>query len=338
MSALYAVDATQTPTRTAKALPLSLIDPGTNDRTEFDPVKLQELADSIAARGLDQPVTVRPKPGGRYQLAAGERRWRAHQLAGLPTILAFVRDLDDAEYADVMLAENTAREDLGPWDEARAYRKRVDDGQTIEHIATVAGRQPDFIRKRLALLNLCPDLSDALQRGVLTVGYAQVIAEAEFGRDPADIRELQMTAFRHYRDHPAPTLNWFRSHVAELEMQAAQMGLFDGDFSGAEFSTLAEFKPPEPPALPGQNDPPAFRGTATERLRAEAGWWREQGELWIRRMGKPQNARLCEAVADQLDRSAEAVRGTDLDAVNDLIGRLAEAGVDWSMLNAAMEA
>jgi hypothetical protein len=103
----------------------ALIVPGDNDRQAFEPVALQELADSIAAHGLAQPITVRPIAGGLYQIVAGERRFRAMQLLGWERVPALVRDLDDRQASAIMLVENLNRVDLNPIDEARAYSKRM---------------------------------------------------------------------------------------------------------------------------------------------------------------------------------------------------------------------
>lgn len=330
-------------TMVARPIPVDEIAPGENDRTNFDVADLQSLADDIARRGLDQPITVRRMPtawsGNRYQIVAGERRWRAHKLAGLPTILAFVRTMTDAEAADAMLAENMVRVDLTPLQEARAYQKRIDAGQTLQHIAKVAGKQRTCdVQARLNLLRLCPELCEALEHGVLSVGQAQVIADADFGSDPSDRRELQMVVFRHLREHPAPTLAWLRSHVAELEMKAQQLGMFGDDDFSADFTTLSDWQPPdEEPPLPGRDDPPAFDGMACDRLRAEAEFWDDAADRWRIRWGKPRHAEQCKLVADQLRRSAETVRGSDIAPLNALVGRLTAQGVPLAQILAAME-
>jgi ParB family chromosome partitioning protein len=159
-------------TATLTKIPVAAITPGNNDRRQFDEVKLNALADSIATSGLAEPIVVVPAGDG-YRLVAGERRWRAHQILGWDLIDAIVRpDLDDTDESNVMLAENTARVDLSPMEEARAYQARIDIGQTVEEIATIAGVAEFRVRWRLDLLGLVDEAQQAIEAGALPPGPA----------------------------------------------------------------------------------------------------------------------------------------------------------------------
>jgi ParB family chromosome partitioning protein len=165
-----------------EAVRLDLIDPGPNDRTTFDADALTELAASIAEVGLLQPVTVRPV-GNRYEIVAGERRWRAHRLLGAETIDALVRDLDDRQAADAMIVENLSRADLNPMEEAEAYRSRIDRfGMTVDELAATAGVDATRVRRRLELLNLVPEAMELLRAGQLNREYAWRMSRLDVNR------------------------------------------------------------------------------------------------------------------------------------------------------------
>ena len=134
-------------------------------RKRFDEAGLTALADSLAERGVLQPVLVRPRPGGSYELVAGERRWRAAQLAGLDTMPALVQHRDDEASLEVALIENMAREDLNPVEAARAVAALVEElGLTREEVGRRVGRSRVAISNLLRLLDL-PDEALALRRG-----------------------------------------------------------------------------------------------------------------------------------------------------------------------------
>ena len=120
-------------------VPIDAIAPGDNDREDFDAAALQELADSIGQYGLAQPITVRPVGRDRFQIVAGERRWRACRLLGWPTIPALVREMDDETASGVMLLENVQRAELNPIEEARAYARRMARfGWDVDRVAAAA--------------------------------------------------------------------------------------------------------------------------------------------------------------------------------------------------------
>lgn len=162
-------------------VPVALITAGDNDRTRFDAAALDQLAASIDSNGLAQPITVRPTADG-FQIVAGERRFRAVSSIGWTTIPAIVRDLTDAETADIMLVENTGRVDLDPIDEARAYAKRMAEGAEAADVAKVAGVSVVRVRFRVKLLNLIDDAQALVRRGDLPLGSAQAMHELDRNR------------------------------------------------------------------------------------------------------------------------------------------------------------
>lgn len=145
-------------------------------RKNFDPIALDELARSIKATGVIQPVVVRKAPGGRWQLIAGERRWRAAQMAGLERIPVVVREVSDAESLELALVENLLREDLNPMEEAEAYQQVLTEfGWTQEHLAQRIGRDRSTIANALRLLRLPAPIQDDLRSGRLTMGHARAL-------------------------------------------------------------------------------------------------------------------------------------------------------------------
>jgi ParB family chromosome partitioning protein len=146
-------------------------------RAEFDPEQLRELADSIKQRGVMQPLLVRPLNGtGRYELIAGERRWRAAKEAGLTQIPALVRDASDEEALEIALIENLQREDLNPIEEARAYEQLATQfNLTQEQIAEKVGRNRATVANAMRLLALHVDVQAWIVEGRLSVGQAKAI-------------------------------------------------------------------------------------------------------------------------------------------------------------------
>ncbi|TNE31299.1 MAG: ParB/RepB/Spo0J family partition protein [Alphaproteobacteria bacterium] len=166
------------------SLAVAAIDPMPGQpRKRFDEDALAELAASIAARGVIQPVVVRPKGSGRYQLVAGERRWRAAQRAQLHEIPALIRDLDDREVMALALIENIQREDLNPVEEARAYhRLSEEEGMTQAEIAQLVDKSRSHVANLLRLLNLPAGVLDLVEEGGLSMGHARAL----IGYDQAD--------------------------------------------------------------------------------------------------------------------------------------------------------
>ena len=174
-------------------LPVDLIGPSPHQpRQHFDEPSLLALAGSLRERGVLQPVLVRPLPGGTYELIAGERRWRAAQLAGFDTIPALVRPHDDAASLELALIENMAREDLSPVEEARACALLVEElGLTREELGRRIGRSRVAVSNLLRLLDLPDEALDLLAAGELTEGHGRALLIAQ-GHD--DRRRLARAA------------------------------------------------------------------------------------------------------------------------------------------------
>jgi ParB family transcriptional regulator, chromosome partitioning protein len=160
-----------------REIPVDLIDPNPRQpRRAFDEHKLSELAESIRVRGVLQPIVVTPRPGGRYELVAGERRLRAARIAELDTIPAMVRAADDWERLDLAMAENMAREDLNPVEEARACAMLVDDlGLTKEEVGRRVGRSRVAISNLVRLLELPEETLELIEHGHLSEGHGRAI-------------------------------------------------------------------------------------------------------------------------------------------------------------------
>lgn len=157
-------------------LEIGQIHPNPNQpRKEFDQVRLEELAASIREHGIVQPIVVRPKGKG-YEIVAGERRWRAAQLAGLAKVPALVRDFSEAETMEIALIENLQREDLNPLEEAEAYRVLIETfNLTQEELAQRLGKSRSQIANTLRLLQLSPAVRDEVRAGRLSMGHAKVL-------------------------------------------------------------------------------------------------------------------------------------------------------------------
>jgi ParB family chromosome partitioning protein len=164
-----------------RELPVELISPSPKQpRRRFDEEALQALAGSLGERGVLQPVLVRPKAGGTYELVAGERRWRAAQMAGLKTVPALVRAREDAEALELALIENMAREDLSPIEEARACAALVEElGLTREEVGRRVGRGRVAVSNLIRLLDLPDEVVELLQDGSLSEGHGRALLLAE---------------------------------------------------------------------------------------------------------------------------------------------------------------
>ena len=176
-----------------REVPVELIGPNPNQpRRRFDDDALVALAESLRVRGVLQPVLLRPVVGGTYELIAGERRWRAAQMAGLETIPAVVQPRDDADSLEIALIENMAREDLNPVEEARACSMLVDElGLTREDIGRRVGRSRVAVSNLMRLLDLPDEVLDLLEAGALTEGHGRALLMAP---DHGDRRRLARAA------------------------------------------------------------------------------------------------------------------------------------------------
>ena len=145
-------------------------------RKRFDHEATSALADSIRAQGLVQPVLVRAREAGGFELIAGERRWRAAQEAGLPTVPALVREADDRDTLLLGLVENVAREELSAVEEARAYALLLDEFElSLGELAERVGKAKPTVSNRLRLLELPDDVLGLIERGELTEGHARAV-------------------------------------------------------------------------------------------------------------------------------------------------------------------
>lgn len=164
-----------------RELPIELIAANPNQpRRHFDEEALNALAGSLGERGVLQPVLVRPKPGGTYELVAGERRWRAAQIAGMSEIPALVRPRDDAATLELALIENMAREDLNPIEEARACAALVEElGLTREEVGRRVGRGRVAVSNLLRLLDLPDEVVEKIEQGRLSEGHGRALLLAE---------------------------------------------------------------------------------------------------------------------------------------------------------------
>ena len=162
---------------TINEIPISDIDANPNQpRREFDAAALKELADSIQQIGIIQPITLRQLPGGRYQIVAGERRWRASQLAGLSTIPAYIRTIADENVMEMALVENIQREDLNDIEIALAYQHLLEgEGMTQDKVAKRVGKSRTAVANYLRLLKLPAQVQMALQNNEVDQGHARAL-------------------------------------------------------------------------------------------------------------------------------------------------------------------
>ena len=158
-------------------LPIYKVEPNPDQpRRDFDEEELQALAQSIENHGVIQPLTVRARCNGYYQIIAGERRWRASRLAGLSEIPAIVMEVDDKKAMELALIENLQRQDLNPVEEAMGYQSLMNDyGLTQEEAAGRVGKSRPAVANALRLLNLCPEVLDKVRSGALSAGHARAV-------------------------------------------------------------------------------------------------------------------------------------------------------------------
>ncbi|CAH2600893.1 Chromosome-partitioning protein ParB [Rhodovastum atsumiense] len=163
----------------SRQIPVEFLEPSPfQPRGPIDPASLTELVESVKARGILQPLLARPHPDqpGRFQIIAGERRWRAAQAAGLHEVPALVRDLDDVDAMAAALVENLQRQDLNAIEEAEGYRRLLNDyGMTQESLATAVGKSRSHVANTLRLLNLPASVQAGVRDGALTAGHARAL-------------------------------------------------------------------------------------------------------------------------------------------------------------------
>src|SRR5260370_26962443 len=176
LSALISTDMPQADSDEIRDLDIELIRPGQQQpRTSFDETKLNELAQSISNSGIIQPLLVRPR-GGLFELVAGERRWRAAQLAGLSRIPSIIRDIPDDRLLELALIENIQRQELNPIEEANAYKRLIESlNLTQEEVAQRVGRDRTFITNYLRILKLPSEIQTLLETEKLSFGHARAL-------------------------------------------------------------------------------------------------------------------------------------------------------------------
>jgi ParB family transcriptional regulator, chromosome partitioning protein len=169
-------------------IPLDRIERNPNQtRTAFDGTKLAELAQSITATGVVQPIVVRELGGGRYQLIMGERRWRASQIAGKATIPAMVRQVSDEQAMEMTIVENLQRADLNPMEQARAYERLSREFKlTQEEMAKRTGKDRASVANFLRLLKLPLSIQNLVEEGALTFGHARALLALESSKGLTD--------------------------------------------------------------------------------------------------------------------------------------------------------
>jgi ParB family transcriptional regulator, chromosome partitioning protein len=172
-------------------------------RRTFIESDLEELAESIRAKGVLQAILVRPDPSNAdmFEIIAGERRWRAARRAGLTTIPAVVREMDDREVLEIAIIENVQRSDLNPVEEAEAYKALIDRfGRTQESVATQVGKSREHVSNTLRLLNLPDDVREHVREGRLTAGHARALLKT---KDPSAFAHIVISKGLSVRDTEA---------------------------------------------------------------------------------------------------------------------------------------
>ena len=213
------------PTRDALVtLPVGQIRPGRyQPRTKMDQQALAELAASIRAQGLMQPVLVRPVERERYELIAGERRWRAAQMAGLAEVPALVREVPDESALALSLIENIQREDLNPLEEAAGLQRLIDEFKmTHEQAADAVGRSRSATTNLLRLLKLARPVQELVMEGALEMGHARALIALEAARQievarrvaakGLSVRETEALVQKMLRGAAGPRRNRDRAH------------------------------------------------------------------------------------------------------------------------------
>lgn len=215
-------------------LPIEAIQPGRyQPRTGMDPQRLEELAASIRVHGVVQPVVVRPIGPGRYELIAGERRWRASQLAGLRDVPAVVKSIPDQAAVAIALIENIQREDLNPLEEAAALKRLIDEFDlTHQEAAEAVGRSRAAVSNLLRLLELAPEVREYIEQRKLEMGHARALLSLPIGlqlklaREAADqgwsVREMEArvrAAQQAPKQKPAPRAD---ANIQQLERELGE--------------------------------------------------------------------------------------------------------------------
>ena len=183
IDAIFTDNSVEELSATSGAIKVKLIDIEPNrdqPRKQFDDDALNDLANSIAQHGVLQPLLVRPMSDGTYQLVAGERRWRASRIAGLSEVPVIIKDLTDAQVAELALVENLQRENLNPMETAKGFKELQDKFQyTQEHISEIIGCSRSAVANALRLLSLSEEIQEMVLLGEISAGHAKALLIAE---------------------------------------------------------------------------------------------------------------------------------------------------------------
>lgn len=213
-----------------KTVRISDLEPNRDQpRKTFTEETLSSLAESIAKHGVLEPILVRPS-GSHYQIIAGERRWRAAQLAGLDEVPVVIRDMSDKDAMAVSLVENLHRDDLNPMEEAHGYAQLMNDfGMTQDEIALQVGKSRSAISNALRLLNLPQDISEMVQEGDLGAGHARALlgiedpdVQLDMAKKAADekmtVRQVERAAAKEKKGDPMSFTERGDSYYREVAM------------------------------------------------------------------------------------------------------------------------
>ena len=197
--------------RTLRHIPIELLHASPNNpRKSFDDDDLEDLARSIREKGLLQPIVVRSRGDGNYEIVVGERRWRASQRAGIHDVPVLIRELSDGEALEIALIENIQRSDLNPLEEARAYSQLLDQfNYTQQQLADSVGKSRSHIANTLRLLNLPDSVRVQIETGQLTAGHARALVATDSPAKLADqiitlglsVRETESLARNNSQQH-----------------------------------------------------------------------------------------------------------------------------------------
>ena len=195
LSALISTDLSPAGSDEVREIEIDLIRPGHEQpRTTFDPAKLEELAQSIRTTGVIQPLLVRPV-GGLFELVAGERRWRAAQIAELTRVPAIVRNIPDEQLLELALIENIQRAELNPVEEANAYKRLIESlGLTQDEVARRVGRDRTFVTNYLRVLKLPREIQELIETERVSFGHARALLGVS---DPVMQRRLAQKIVKH---------------------------------------------------------------------------------------------------------------------------------------------
>jgi ParB family transcriptional regulator, chromosome partitioning protein len=218
-----------------RGLPIDLVQRNPQQpRKHFDEAELNELSSSIRTHGVLQPILVRPIAGGKYEIVAGERRWRAAQRAGLHAIPAVVRELNEVEVLEIAIIENVQRTDLNPIEEAQGFQALIDRfGRTQLEIADAVGKSRPHIANMLRLLALPDDIQDMVRDGRLSAGHARAILTAPDPRSLAqrvlaeglNVREIERLSQQAKDDKHGPRTS--AASVKNADTRALEQSLIN---------------------------------------------------------------------------------------------------------------